>query len=154
MHHSKIKCLNEIRSVFIMTRTMAGHVLYYVLYSYHMAELIVFALSDNLSAENYKLSPESGLPGLSLLGCMTILCHPSFMAHQSIENIGTQLLLIIMVIIFISTLTCQRQKLWICEFKSVESLTILWFGEGHSRFVVCEGCRHSVTTTINLCGKH
>ena len=28
--------------------------------------LIVFAFSDNLSAENYKLYAESGLPGLSL----------------------------------------------------------------------------------------
>ena len=34
--------------------------------------LIVFAFSDNLSAENYKLSAESGLPGLSFLECMVL----------------------------------------------------------------------------------
>ena len=32
--------------------------------------MIVFAFSDNLSAENYKLSAESGLPGLSFLECL------------------------------------------------------------------------------------
>ena len=32
--------------------------------------LILVAFSDNLSAENSKLSAESGLPGLSLLGSM------------------------------------------------------------------------------------
>ena len=32
--------------------------------------LTVFAFSDNLSAEHYKLSAKSGLQGLSLLGCM------------------------------------------------------------------------------------
>ena len=36
----------------------------------HNTELVVFAFSDNLSAENSKLSAESGLPGLSLLGSM------------------------------------------------------------------------------------
>ena len=35
------------------------------------AELIVFAFSDNLSAENSKLSAESGLQGLQLLECVT-----------------------------------------------------------------------------------
>ena len=35
--------------------------------------LILFVFSDNLSAENSKLSAESGLPGLSLLGSMYIL---------------------------------------------------------------------------------
>ena len=34
--------------------------------------LILFAFSDNLSAENSKLSAESGLPGLSLLGSMSL----------------------------------------------------------------------------------
>ena len=32
--------------------------------------LILFVFSDNLSAENHKLSAESGQPGLSLLVCM------------------------------------------------------------------------------------
>ena len=34
--------------------------------------LILFAFSDNLSAENSKLSAESGLPGLSLLESMDV----------------------------------------------------------------------------------
>ena len=38
--------------------------------SFQGVRLIVFAFSDNLSAENYKLSAESGLPGLSFLECM------------------------------------------------------------------------------------
>ena len=39
--------------------------------SFQGVRLIVFAFSDNLSAENYKLSAESGLPGLSFLECMS-----------------------------------------------------------------------------------
>ena len=35
--------------------------------------LILFAFSDNLSAENSKLSAESGLCGLSLLGSMHMI---------------------------------------------------------------------------------
>ena len=38
--------------------------------SFQGLRLIVFAFSDNLSAENCKLSAESGLPVLPLLGCM------------------------------------------------------------------------------------
>ena len=34
--------------------------------------LTLFAFSDNLSAENYKLSAESGLPGLPFLECMGV----------------------------------------------------------------------------------
>ena len=40
------------------------------LYFLHIAELIVFAFSDSLSAENSKLSAESGLQRLQLLECM------------------------------------------------------------------------------------
>ena len=36
----------------------------------HIAELIVFAFSDNISAENYKLSADSGSQRSQLLECM------------------------------------------------------------------------------------
>ena len=41
--------------------------------------LILFAFSDNLSAENSKLSAESGLPGLSLLESMVGTGGPEWM---------------------------------------------------------------------------
>ena len=34
--------------------------------------LIVFAFSDNLSAENSKLSADSGIHGIHFLGCMML----------------------------------------------------------------------------------
>ena len=68
MHHFKMKCQNESRRVFIMTRTMAGYVVELngsdgltprslVV----TTDLLVVAFSDNLSAENSKLSADSGI---------------------------------------------------------------------------------------------
>ena len=36
----------------------------------HIAELIVFAFSDNISAENSKFSADSGIHGIQFLECM------------------------------------------------------------------------------------
>ena len=59
MLYSKIRCQKKSRSVFIMTRTMAGLHL-------HFSKLIIFAFSDNFSAENSK----SKLQLIQLLTCM------------------------------------------------------------------------------------
>ena len=71
MLHLKTKCENKSRSVFLATRTMARKWIYLrvewqgrcllIVISTHIAELIVFAFSDNLSAENSKFSAESGI---------------------------------------------------------------------------------------------
>ena len=61
MLYSKIRCQKKSRSVFIMTRTMAGLHL-------HFLKLIIFAFSDNFSAENSKSSAEFKLQLLQLLG--------------------------------------------------------------------------------------
>ena len=46
----------------------------------YLTNLILFAFTENLSADNYKLSAESGLPGLSLLGSMGV-CWGCFWAY-------------------------------------------------------------------------
>ena len=76
----KTKCQNKSRSVFIATRTMARQWIYLrvewqgrcllTVISTHIAELIVFAFSDNLSAENSKFSADSGIHGIHFLECM------------------------------------------------------------------------------------
>ena len=53
--------------------------------------LILFVFSDNLSAENSKLSAESGLPGLSLLGSML----SSFLGKDCPHDISVKLALCI-----------------------------------------------------------
>ena len=52
------------------TQPMDAGCLSFAIVIFQGLRLIVFASSDNLSAENYKLSAESGLQRLSLLGCM------------------------------------------------------------------------------------
>ena len=73
MHHLKIKCQSESRSVFILTANLNAR-LFYKLWSakmpLHLAELIFFAFSDNLSAENSKLSADSGIQRIQFLECM------------------------------------------------------------------------------------
>ena len=69
MLHLKTKCQNKSRSVFIATRTMARQWIYLgvewqgrcllTVISTHIAELIVFAFSNNLSIQNFLRIPES-----------------------------------------------------------------------------------------------
>ena len=54
---------------------MVLFVTHFRIVSFQGPRLIVFAFSDNLSAENYKLSAESGLPGLSFLECMHLFLY-------------------------------------------------------------------------------
>ena len=72
MHNLKIKCQNESRSVFIMTKTVAKSEMASMARPPKASCLIVFVFSDNLSAENSKLSAESGLQRLQLLECLTM----------------------------------------------------------------------------------
>ena len=60
--------------------------------------LIVFAFSDNLSAENYKLSAESELPGLPLLESMW----SGFLIHEENyqERVGLGLVHILILFTF------------------------------------------------------
>ena len=74
MHH----CQSKSRSVLIMTTCYATlfYTLWYSklslhLHFQHIAELIFSAFSDNLSAENSKLSADSGIQRIQLLECMT-----------------------------------------------------------------------------------
>ena len=61
----------------------------------HIAELIVFAFSENLSAENLDLSAESGCQGYQILKCM----HLAPFQQTSVSNmalIGVHFILIIL----------------------------------------------------------
>ena len=70
MLHLKTKCQNK--SWFIATRVeWQGRCLLTVI-STHIAELIVFVFSDNLSAENLEISADSGIHGIHFLECMVV----------------------------------------------------------------------------------
>ena len=89
MHHLKIKCQSESRSVFILTANLNAR-LFYKLWSakmpLHLAELIFFAFSDNLSAENAKLSADSRIQRIQLLECMTEVCASVFHSCTSLHQ--------------------------------------------------------------------
>ena len=83
MHHLKIKMSKRIKKCVYLTRWNKGWVCLWVEWQrwlnppkplgHHrvtVAELIVFAFSDNLSAENSKLSADSGIQRIQLLECM------------------------------------------------------------------------------------
>ena len=69
MLHLKTECQNKSRSVFIVTR-VCWVVGIYKSRMVAMAELIVFAFSDNFSADNSKFSADSGIHGIHFLECM------------------------------------------------------------------------------------
>ena len=69
-------CLSDILGFFarLFNTSWPLFVTHNRIVSFQGVRLLVFAFSDNLSAENYKLSAESGLPGLSFLECMSTPC--------------------------------------------------------------------------------
>ena len=67
--------------------------------SFQGLRLIFFAFSDNLSAENYKLSAQSGLQRLQLLECMLRSAETKFRSIETYSDAWTKL---------------QRQR-WNCE---------------------------------------
>ena len=69
------------------------------LYFQHIAELIFFAFSENLSAENSKLSADSGIQRIKLLECMFI-CFEYFKTCFAQLNISLQGLTCIQSIVY------------------------------------------------------